>query len=190
MVKRHNIILAGTIALAVAGAGTIGFSFYKKTKRDAAREASVVQMVERFKACPENFRARRECISDSELSATKTEAERDRDEGRFEDAARKFARIGMWNDAAIMAGRCSASKNTELVEEFDLRREAIERALALPALSKAPSPSAAPAASRSAAPDASASAAAPDAATAPDAQPAAPEGSGAVQPEASAVRRK
>ncbi len=165
MVKRHNIILAGTVALAIVGAGTIGYSYYDKVKRGRAHEASVVQMVERFKSCPDDFRARRECISGEQLSAIKTEAEADREAGRFEDAARKFAKIGMIDEAAVMAGRCPESKNRQLREEFSIRREALERALGDPQLSKAPPPQ--PPAAQSAAQDADvpadAEAAAPDA---------------------------
>jgi tetratricopeptide (TPR) repeat protein len=131
MVKRHNLILAGSIALSIGAATYVGVGVYKDHKRQLAHEQSVATMVERFKGCPDRFISYRECFSSEDRGRLRTEAERDRNEGRFEDAALKFNMLGMDNEASEMAGRCPASVRGRLLEQFSVRRDAVARAVQL-----------------------------------------------------------
>jgi hypothetical protein len=146
MVKRHNIILAGTVAVGLAAGGFLGWGTYKEHKRQQAHEHNVATMVERFKSCPDRFVARRECFSESERAGMLTEAEGARTNGRYKEAGLKFAMLGMGNEAHEMAGRCSETDRGAVLEELRIRQEAEARVLAaggMPA-SSAPRPQANP----------------------------------------------
>ncbi|MFH0884412.1 MAG: tetratricopeptide repeat protein [Candidatus Micrarchaeota archaeon] len=131
MVKRHNILLAGSIALTLGAGAYLGLGSYKDHKRHVAHEQNVATMVERFKGCPDRFISYHECFSNEDRNRLKTEAESARGEGRFEEAALKFNMIGMDNDASEMAGRCPDSVRRRLMERFSIRRDAVARAFRL-----------------------------------------------------------
>ncbi|MCI0504114.1 tetratricopeptide repeat protein [Candidatus Micrarchaeota archaeon] len=127
MVKRHNIILAGTVAVGLAASAYLGWGTYKEHKRQVAHEQNVVAMVERFKACPDRFVARRECFSETERAGILTEAEGARSGGRHREAGLKFAILGMGNEAREMAGRCNETDRRAIMEELRVREEAEAR---------------------------------------------------------------
>lgn len=131
MVKRHNVILAGSIALTMAAGGYVGWGTYKDRQRQKQHEQSVATMVEQFKACPDRFVAYRGCFSGEDISRLRTEAEASRSEGRFEDAAIKFDMIGMNNEASEMAGRCPENVRRRILEKFSIRRDAVAAAQSL-----------------------------------------------------------
>ncbi len=131
MVKRHNILLASSIALTIAAGTYVGIGAFKDHKRQLAHNQSVATMVERFKGCPDRFISYHECFSNEDRDRLRTEAERDRNEGRFQDAALKFNMLGMDNDASEMAGRCPESVRRSLLERFSIRRDAVARAIQL-----------------------------------------------------------
>lgn len=188
MVKKHNIILAGTVAVGLAAGGFLGWGTYKDHKRQVAHERDIVAMVERFKSCPDRFVARRECFSESERAGMLTEAEGARTNGRYKEAGLKFAMLGMSNEAHEMAGRCSAADRRAVLEELMIRQEAEARVLAeggMPA-SSVPRPQANPSGSAPLSPSGSVPAAPNQSAVAPEdsAVPAGPvpdSDAGAVQ---------
>lgn len=131
MVKRHNILLAGSVALTIAAGTYVGIGAFKDHKRQLAHNQSVATMVERFKGCPERFISYHECFSNEDRDRMRSEAETARGEGRFEEAALKFNMLGMDNDASEMAGRCPESVRRSLLEKFSIRRDAVARAIQL-----------------------------------------------------------
>jgi len=157
MVKRHNKILAGTIAVGLAASVYLGWGTWKDHKRQVAHERNVVTMVERFKSCPDRYIARRECFSEDDRAKILTEAEGARTNGRYKEAGLKFAMLGMSNEAHEMAGRCSETDRRAVIEELRIREEAESRirASGLP-LSGSPRPLAGPGGSASAVPSGSA----------------------------------
>ncbi len=192
MVKKHNLILSGAVILGLGAGGYLGWGIYKDHKRHQEQERQVVAMVDRFKACPDRFSAFRECFSDEQRSALRTEAEAARDGGRFEEAARKFDMLGMNNEAHEMAGRCPEGVRSRLLTEFSIREEAVRRTERLEAEGKlgggasSAAPRVRPAAppSSSPAPAPSSAAAAPESASAEPSASAAPPSSASSEAEA------
>jgi hypothetical protein len=151
--KAYKILTAASFSLAVAGAGLLGLTGYRHVKRTEIRDAEVAKMVARFKACPDDFNARRECLGKEEAAKMLTEAEAARKEGRYEEAATKFSTLGRWNEAFEMAGKCPGDARARLRVDFEMRKSAVEKALADPSPRSGPKPepsgSAAPGASSS-----------------------------------------
>jgi hypothetical protein len=95
-----------------AGAATFtGIGMYKEAGQERAREARVQQIVERFKACPERFRAVKSCLSPEDRVKKRGDADQDRRAGNYEKAGVAFAELMQENEAREMAGMCAEKGN-------------------------------------------------------------------------------
>jgi tetratricopeptide (TPR) repeat protein len=124
--KKSNILLTLGIVTTLGAGGAVGYGMYRDRLTRKAHETNVAAQVERFKACPGNFMARRSCHTEAERAKLQTEAENARERGRWEEAALKFVEIGRDNDAYEMIGRCDEATRRRLSELVSIRREALE----------------------------------------------------------------
>jgi hypothetical protein len=108
--KRWAAISLSTVLFAGAATFT-GIGMHKQAGLERAREARVQQIVERYKACPERFRAVKSCLSPEERVKKRGDADSDRRNGRYEKAGLAFAELMMENEAREMAGRCAQEGN-------------------------------------------------------------------------------
>ncbi len=113
-----------------AGAATFtGIGMHKEAGQERAREARVAQIVERFKACPERFRAVKSCLSPEDRTKKRGDADSDRINGRYEKAGVAFAELMMENEAREMAGRCAekgdAAARNKILQILSERQDAV-----------------------------------------------------------------
>lgn len=128
---RRKVFLPIAITLSVGATGLVGYTGWLARGETQEREQKIVQMVDRFKACPDRFKINRECFSPQERQELQVESGRMKKAGRWEEAGMAFAKLGRFNDAREMAEECNKLGNetgTEKIrEEIALRREAIHR---------------------------------------------------------------
>src|SRR4030095_2845289 len=130
--KKHNLLLAGSITVGLAFTGATIYSGIKSHEIREAHQRRGGEMSNHFKACPDQFRAAGDCYTVEERNQMITEAEGHRNAGRVEEAGILFDRVRREGDAREMAGRCGISGNgagrDRILYELRLRTEAGTRA--------------------------------------------------------------
>jgi hypothetical protein len=116
-----------------AGAATFtGIGMHRDAGLERAREERIHQIVDRFKACPERFRAVKSCLDPEERTKKRGDAEIDSRNGNFEKAGIAFAELLEENDAREMAGRCAErgdyTGRDRILQVLSERQDAARRA--------------------------------------------------------------
>lgn len=123
--------IAASFTLLAGAAGITGYGWHKQAAIDRARGARIQTIVDRFKACPERFRAVNSCLSPADRLRMIGEAERMMREGDLLNAGVAFAELMEENQARLMASRCGAQGNLEardsILNTLRERQEAVRR---------------------------------------------------------------
>jgi hypothetical protein len=128
---KRGILLPVAITLALGTTGLVGYGYFKHRGVQQAREQRVQVLVNRFKACPDLFRATGECFTPEKTASMRNEADAKRGERQWEKAGMLYAKLGMDNEAREMAAECAAEGNApgrqKIIDELSEREEAARR---------------------------------------------------------------
>jgi hypothetical protein len=131
MVKARKIVFPIALTMSIGITGAVGFSGYRSIKADRARETSIQRLVDRFRSCPDTYRATGECHSPQEIVDMLADARANEGQNRYRQAGLIYARLGRANKAREMSELCEQNGDLEgskaIDKEMALREEAAAR---------------------------------------------------------------
>jgi hypothetical protein len=131
MVQKRSILLPIGLTLSLGITGAVGFGAYRTKSLERARESGIQKLVDRFRACPDRYRATGECHSPPEIVRMRTDADAKRRQGKHGEAGLLYAKLGMGNEAREMAAECDRrgdkAGSKAIVDEMAVREEAAAR---------------------------------------------------------------
>ena len=129
MVRKHNVLAAIGLSLAL-GAGTfMGVKQYQFKKRQKEYTALVKKEAAELKLCPDKLEAGwGSCLVHEQRVGAKEKADKFAREKNYLQAAMNYIALGDWTSARNMAGRADGKDRAKIKYELKLKQDAINKA--------------------------------------------------------------